>query len=80
MRRVRDLARRLAPPGARAALRRWRRELQGPPIFETELGAYRFVPDPEDRPRLTLVIPGVSRRTAFEIGRASCRERVFPVV
>lgn len=65
MSRARDLARRLAPPAAREALRRWRRRLQGPPIFETELGAWRFVPDPEPRPRLTLAIPNVSRRTAF---------------
>lgn len=61
----RDLARRLAPPAARETLRRLRRRLGGPPIFQTELGAFRFIPDPEPRPRLTLVLPSVSRSAAF---------------
>lgn len=63
--RARQFARRLVPRGARAALSKLRRSLAGPPIFETELGAFRFVPDPNPKPRLTLVIPNFSRARAF---------------
>ena len=62
---LRDLARRLAPSRAREAVRRFKKAMQGPPLFSVELGDYRFVPDPSPAPRLTLVLPSVSRRSAF---------------
>ena len=65
MNHLRDLARRAAPPGLRSAVRRFKKTVLGPTVFEVELGDYRFIPDTTDRPRFTLVIPSILRRNVF---------------
>ncbi|GFE52494.1 hypothetical protein So717_42470 [Roseobacter cerasinus] len=65
MSRLRDMARRAAPPGLRSAVRRAKKSFMGPSLFEVELGDYRFAADPSEVPRLTLVLPGILRRNAF---------------
>lgn len=65
MSRLRDILRRSAPPRVKAAVQRLKKQALGPSIFEVELGRYVFAPDPDPRPRLTLVIPTLARRSAF---------------
>jgi len=64
-RSVRELVRQYAPPGVRRAVQSFRHSVKGPPIYRTELGAYRFAPDDDPALRLTLVLPSVARRSAF---------------
>lgn len=62
---LREIIRSHAPPRAREMLHRLRHATYGPPVFQTELGSYRLVPDDSPVPRLTLVLRSVSGRAAF---------------
>lgn len=62
---LREALRRFAPQGLRRFVRSTKRQLRGPQAFEVELGSYEFVPDPSDVPRISLIIPTMSKENAF---------------
>lgn len=56
---------RLIPARARKGLERLRTALNGPGLEYDVVRDYRFTPDPDPRPRINLVLPGLSSATAF---------------
>ncbi len=59
---LREKLKRLAPRPARMAVRKL---LERPGVETVALKTYAFVPDPDPRPRLSFVLPSLSRRDAF---------------
>lgn len=62
---IREVVKRLAPRSVRAAVGPIKRLIIGPGIEESVLRPYVFEPDDDPSPRLTLVIPSLSKRSAF---------------
>jgi O-antigen biosynthesis protein len=65
MRLNRRALKRLIPARAQKGLMRLRDALNGPGLEYDVVRDYRFVPDPDPRSRITLVLPAVSSATAF---------------
>src|SRR5215471_12511550 len=62
---AREVLKRSMPAFMRDALVRLREKLSAPPLEDIVIHDYAFVPDPVPRPRLSLVIPSVSPKSAF---------------
>ncbi len=62
---LRTLLRRSASPSLRAAVRSWKGRLQGPSVFEVEVGSHSFHPETDEKARLTLVVPTTLRQQAY---------------
>ncbi len=65
MPRIRERVKRAMPGFVRDALVSARTKLSAPPLEDIVLHDYAFAPDQQTRPRLSLVIPSISPRTAF---------------
>ena len=65
MNSLREYIRRHAGPSLRGLVRRAKKDIMGPCVFEVQLGPYNFAPEPSTTPRLTLVIPSVAKINAF---------------
>lgn len=55
----------LIPARVRKGLERLRTALNGPGLEYDVVRDYRFVPDPDPRPRINLILPGLSSASAF---------------
>lgn len=65
MSRMHAILRRATPDLAKRAVGRLREFLDGPGLEAYVLRPYRFVPDPDPRPRISLVLTSLSAREAF---------------
>ena len=62
---VREILKRSMPTFVRDALIGVRDKFSAPPLEDIVIHDYAFTPDAETRPRLSLVIPSVSPKSAF---------------
>jgi hypothetical protein len=65
MPQFREVIKRAMPGFVRDAVVRARAKLSAPPLEDIVLHEYEFVPEFDTKPRLSLVIPSISPRTAF---------------
>ena len=65
MPQFREIFKRALPDFAREAVVRLRDRLAAPPYEDIVLHDYEFAPDPDNRPRLSLVLPSILPKMAF---------------